>query len=100
MWKSAGFMLLTAAILAGNVIGLSAFGTEEGLTGVGDPPDGLLVGYTPILEKDRTGEHYEYFGWVGAPFTRVVIDYNYYLCCKKTNREMDGCMGLKICATR
>lgn len=100
-WKRLGFMLAILVILIGNLIGISALATEDGnlanATGKDDAPDGVLVGYTPVVERQMSGEHFEYFGWVGAPFSRLVTDYSYYLCCKKTLRAMDGCKGLKIC---
>ena len=100
-WKRLGFMLVILGILMGNVIGISAVATEDGdlanMTGPDDPPAGVFVGYMPSEEKIKTGEHFEYFGWVGAPFARLVNDYSYIPCCKKTYRAMDGCKGLKIC---
>lgn len=100
-WKRLGFLFATLAILIGNLIGISAMANEDGdptnSTGTTDPPNGVLVGYTPVSEKVKTGEHFEYFGWVGAPFARLVSDYTYRLCCKKTLRAMDGCKDLKIC---
>ncbi|MFA5814328.1 MAG: hypothetical protein WC865_01730 [Bacteroidales bacterium] len=100
-WKRLGFMLAILAILMGNLIGISALATEDGnlgtSTGTNDPPSGVLVGYTPEVERQKSGEHFEYWGWVGAPFARLVTDYSYYLCCKKTLRAMDGCKNLKIC---
>ncbi|MCX6226883.1 MAG: hypothetical protein NTV01_19400 [Bacteroidia bacterium] len=101
-WKRLGFMLAILAILMGNLIGISAVATEDGnstnMTGTTDPPDGVLVGYMPSQEKVKTGEHYEYAGWVGVPIYRItVIEYSFVPCCKKTYRAMDGCKGLKIC---
>ncbi|TSA38892.1 MAG: hypothetical protein D4R64_01185 [Porphyromonadaceae bacterium] len=100
-WKRLGFMLAIVTILMGNLIGISALATEDGNPGnIIDPenaPTGVLVGYTPEVERQKSGEHFEYFGWVGASFSRLVTDYSYYLCCKKTLRAMDGCKDLKIC---
>lgn len=96
-WKRLGFLLAILAIVMGNLIGINALATEDGTTTKEDVPFGVLVGYTPQVERQKTGEHYEYWGWVGAPFSLLVIDYSYYLCCKKTLRAMDGCKDLKIC---
>jgi hypothetical protein len=101
--KSLGFLLAALFILAGNLIGIHALANEDGgslnMTGTDDPPAGVLVGYMPTQEKIRSGEHLEYFGWVGAPFSRLVNDYTYVQCCKRTYRAMDGCKGLKVCGT-
>jgi hypothetical protein len=96
------FLLGILMILLGNVIGINAVATGEGGTGdtVGpnDPPDGVLVGYRPETVKIKTGEHLEYWGgWVGVPFSRLVNEYSFVLCCKKTFRAMDGCKGLAVC---
>jgi hypothetical protein len=103
-WKGLGWYLAIAGILAGNLIGINALATEEGETGStlgsADAPPGVLVGYLPRVERVKTGEHFEYFGWVGAPFSRLVIDYKDVLCCKRTYRAMDGCKDLPICTTR
>jgi hypothetical protein len=100
-WKRLGFTLAIAAILTGNLIGISAiageFGNLKNAAGPDDAPNGVLVGYRPEVEKQKTGEHFEYWGWVGVPFARLVTDYSYTLCCKKTMRVMDGCKDLKIC---
>lgn len=100
-WKGLGFILAILVIVTGNLIGISAFAFEGISAGIGadKPPDGVLVGYRPEVERQKTGEHFEYFGWVGASFARLVNDYSYYLCCKKTLRSMDGCKELKICPT-
>lgn len=100
-WNRLGFILATLVILTGNLIGISALATENGnalvLSGPDDPPAGVLVGYTPAYIKVKTGEHFEYFGWVGAPFARLVNDYSEIYCCKRTYRSMDGCKDLKVC---
>jgi len=99
--KRFGFFLAILGLLAGNLIGISALATEEGdgttRKANDDAPEGVLVGYQPSVERQKSGEHFEYFGWVGAPFARLVTDYDYYLCCKKTLRQMDGCKDLKVC---
>lgn len=102
-WKRLGSILAIVAILAGNLIGISALATDAGnmvnTTGPDDPPEGVLKGYTPSVERVRTGEHIEYWGgWVGIPFMHLVADYSYSMCCLKTYRAMDGCKGLKICS--
>jgi len=101
-WKRLGFMLAILGILTGNLIGIRALATEDGVTGktVGpdDPPDGVLEGYMPSHEKVKTGEHYEYGGWVGVPVYRITVnEYSYLPCCRKTYRAMDGCKGLRKC---
>jgi len=96
-WKSLGFMLAILVIVMGNLTGINALATEDGKTAKDDAPSGVLVGYTPVVEQQKTGEHFEYWGWVGAPFSRLVTDYSYYLCCKKTLRAMDGCKDLSVC---
>jgi hypothetical protein len=100
--KRLGFALAILGILMGNLIGINALATEDGTTTTrsDNPPDGVLAGYTPSEERVKTGEHFEYFGWVGAPFARLVSDYSYFMCCKRTYRSMDGCKGLKICPTQ
>ena len=99
--KRLGFILAILVILAGNLIGISALANEDGdLTGVSskdDAPVGVLVGYMPLVERTKISEHYEYFGWIGASFSRLVCEYDYFLCCAKTLRAMDGCKDLKIC---
>lgn len=91
-------------VLGGNMIGITAMATEDGdsvmATSNDDPPPGVLKGYMPVWEKVKTGEHFEYFGWVGAPFSRLVSDYTEVLCCRKTLRAMDGCKDTKICPTQ
>jgi hypothetical protein len=101
-WKGLGFSLAVLAILLGNLIGIRAWASEDGgsakAAGINDPPPGVLKGYTPAVEKVRTGEHIEYWGgWVGVPFGHLVKDYSEVFCCKKTYREMDGCKDLPIC---
>ena len=101
-WKKLGFMLAIHAILTGNLIGIRALAAEDGntvqLTGTDDPPAGVLAGYMPSTEKVKTGEHYEYGGWVGVPVYRITVnEYSFVPCCIKTLRLMDGCKGLKIC---
>jgi hypothetical protein len=104
-WKRLGFLMAIVVIMAGNLIGISALATEDGnnadLFGPDDPPEGVLKGYRPVIEKVKTGEHIEYWGgWVGVPFAYLVTDYAETLCCKKTNRAMDGCKDLKICPNK
>jgi hypothetical protein len=101
-WKRLSFVMAIFAILSGNMIGISALATTDGLTsittGADDPPDGVLVGYRPESVQIKTGEHIEYWGgWVGVPFAHLVSEYSLVMCCMKTNRSMDGCKGLKIC---
>lgn len=88
-------------LLATNLLALPLMAGAEGdpVTGAGnDPaPDGVLVGYMPVEQKIKTGEHLEYYGWVGAPFCRVVTDYRTIWCCRHTLRVMDGCKGLPVC---
>jgi hypothetical protein len=102
-WKRIGFLMAAMAILSGNMIGMRALTFGEGdvitTSPADDPPSGVLVGYTPVIERVKTGEHLEYFGWAGAPFSRLVSDYAEIRCCKKTYRVMDGCKGLKKCET-
>ncbi len=101
-WKRLGFMLALAVILMGNLMGISALATEDGILdfniGSDDPPAGVLKGYLPGYERIKTGEHIEYWGgWVGIPFGHLVAEYTEVFCCKRTNRAMDGCKGLKLC---
>lgn len=100
-WKRLGFVTAIVIILTGNLIGISTLAYGGIIDGYSSdkPPDGVLVGYRPEVEKQKTGEHFEYYGWIGASFSRLVTDYSYYLCCKKTLRQMDGCKELKICPT-
>jgi hypothetical protein len=95
--RKLGFALAMLVILMGNLIGIGALAMETVGVTTDKPPDGVLVGYRPEVERQKTGEHLEYWGWVGAPFARLVTDYDYYLCCKKTLRAMDGCKDFKIC---
>jgi hypothetical protein len=104
IWKRLGFLLAILVILMGNLIGISALATE-GRTQIkttehDDVPDGVLVGYMPGSEKIKTGEHFEYYGWIGAPFAILISDYSYVSCCKRTYRAMDGCKGLPVCANK
>lgn len=98
-----GYLLATLIILSANLVGITALATEDENTlqtgGSDDTPTGVLKGYTPVYDRIKTGEHFEYFGWAGAPFSRLVTDYSEVLCCKKTYRAMDGCKDLKICST-
>ena len=96
-WKKSGIMLALLAIMAGNMIGINAIAVNEGDKTNGDAPDGVMVGYTPMLQKVKTGEHIEHWGWIGGFFTRLVSDYSYILCCQKTYRAMDGCKDLPVC---
>jgi hypothetical protein len=100
-WNRLGVILAMLAILLGNVVGINALATEEGgeaqVAGPDDPPPGVLQGYLPGIQRVKTGEHFEYFGWVGAPFARLVTDYKESMCCMKTLRAMDGCKGFPIC---
>ena len=101
-WKRIGFALAMIGILFGNIAGIKALATEDGVnpgtTLTDQAPDGVLVGYRPVPGRIKTGEHIEaYGGWVGAPFSHLVIEYQYTMCCTKTLRAMDGCKDLKIC---
>lgn len=101
--KKLGFFLAIVAILAANLAGINALGKEDGDITASSyaerDPSGLLVGYRPELNRIKIGEHIVYdYGWVGAPFGRLVTDYRDEMCCRKTLRAMDGCMDFKICA--
>jgi hypothetical protein len=100
-WRKNACIIAAMAILTGNLIGISVLATEESdpvTIGVSDdPPPGVLKGYLPVTVRVKTGEHFEYFGWVGAPFARLVSEYSEVRCCMKTLRSMDGCKDLKIC---
>lgn len=102
-WKRLGYLLATLVILGANLAGITALATEDEdplqTGGFDDVPTGVLKGYTPVYDRIKTGEHFEYFGWPGAPFSRLVTDYSEVLCCKKTYRAMDGCKDLKICSS-
>jgi hypothetical protein len=99
--KRSALLILMAAILATNMIGINAFATGDGdpvqTTTSDDPPPGVLAGYMPSTQKIRTGEHIEHFGWVGGSFTRLVAEYTTAGCCLQTFRAMDGCSGLPKC---
>jgi hypothetical protein len=98
MKRRPGFTLAILVILIGNLIGINALATGDGQSVTNDDaPKGVLVGYLPAVIEQKTGEHIEYWGWVGSPFVRLVNDYRYILCCKKTYRSMDGCKDLAIC---
>jgi hypothetical protein len=96
-WKKSGIILAMMAIMAGNMIGINAIADNEGVKANKDAPDGVMVGYTPALQKIKTGEHIEHWGWIGGFFVRLVDDYSYSMCCYKTNRAMDGCKGFPPC---
>ena len=95
-------LLLAGLVLAAaNGIGIAALAAGEGdgiaVISTDDPPPGVLKGYMPVTERVKTGEHFEYYGWAGAPFARLVSEYSEIRCCRKTYRAMDGCKDLPIC---
>jgi hypothetical protein len=100
--KKMGFLFAILMVLAGNLVGITAWATEDGMgsakSNSDDPPDGLLVGYLPGTTRIKIGEHVEAWGgWVGAPLYHVVTDYQYLPCCRRTYVSLDGCKGLPVC---
>jgi len=62
-----------------------------------DPIHEILRGYTPGQAKVVTGYHIEHFGFLGGEFSKIIREYEYIRCCKKTNSMMDGCSVGVVC---
>ncbi len=60
-------------------------------------PDDFRARYYPSTEKIVSGYHIEHYGFIGAPFSRLVKEYTIEPCCKFSGNEMDGCSGLRNC---
>jgi hypothetical protein len=93
--------LVGAVILAGSIFTIDAFGSAGIVVNTGgstgELPNTVMKGYILTVQRIKTGEHFERYGWTGGEFTRVVSDFTEVTCCLKTNRAMDGCTGFKIC---
>ena len=57
----------------------------------------ILSGYVPSSYKKETGYSIEHFGFIGGHFSKVVVEYDTFPCCKPTGNEMDGCSAPEIC---
>jgi len=60
-------------------------------------PDDFRARYRASTQKIVTGYHIEYYGFFGAPFSRIVKEYTMEPCCDFTGNIMDGCSGVKNC---
>lgn len=94
-------LAIISVLLMGTVFTAEAIGpggvvnTNNGAPG--ELPGTVMKGYILTIQRIKTGEHFERYGWTGGEFTRVVSDFTEVTCCLKTNRAMDGCTGFKIC---
>ncbi len=78
---------------------LNLIATDDGQNNQ-ELPDDFREKFRASKEKVVTGYRIEQFGWAGAPFSRMVKEYEWQACCDYTGNPMDGCSGVPNCSRK